>query len=40
MSYGTNFADLYRQLGVFAGRILKGKNPPTCRLCSPPNSGW
>jgi putative tryptophan/tyrosine transport system substrate-binding protein len=27
MSYGTNFADAYRQADVFAGRILKGAKP-------------
>jgi putative tryptophan/tyrosine transport system substrate-binding protein len=27
MSYGANFADLYRQIGVYAGRILKGDKP-------------
>jgi ABC-type uncharacterized transport system substrate-binding protein len=27
MSYGTNLLDMYRQLGVYTGRILKGANP-------------
>ena len=27
MSYGTNLADAYRQLGVYTGRVLKGASP-------------
>jgi putative ABC transport system substrate-binding protein len=27
ISYGTNLADAFRQIGVYAGRILKGAKP-------------
>ena len=27
MSYGTNVADVFRLLGVYSGRILKGEKP-------------
>jgi ABC-type uncharacterized transport system substrate-binding protein len=27
MSYGTDILDMYRQVGVYTGRVLKGANP-------------
>jgi len=27
MSYGINIGDVYREVGVYAGRILKGTKP-------------
>jgi putative ABC transport system substrate-binding protein len=27
MSYGTDLADMFRQVGVYTGRILKGAKP-------------
>ena len=27
MSYGTNVADLFRQVGIYTGSILKGAKP-------------
>jgi ABC-type uncharacterized transport system substrate-binding protein len=35
MSYGANFADFFRQLGIYAGRILKGAKPRKTRTVSP-----
>ena len=34
MSYRTNLLDWYRQVGIYASRILNGEKPATCRSCS------
>jgi putative tryptophan/tyrosine transport system substrate-binding protein len=40
LTYGSDIADAYRQVGVYAGRILKARSPQTYRSCSPPSLSW
>jgi putative ABC transport system substrate-binding protein len=35
VSYGTNVADGYRQVGVYTGRVLKGENPAEMPVMQP-----
>ena len=35
MSYGTDIADLYQQIGMYAGRVLKGDKPADLPIVLP-----
>jgi putative ABC transport system substrate-binding protein len=35
MSYAANFPDAYRQVGVYAGRVLKGDKPTNLPVVQP-----
>ena len=38
MSYGTDFTDMCRQVGIYAGGFSRVKSHPICQLCRRPSS--
>ena len=35
MSYSTNLVDVYRQVGLYVGRVLKGEKPTDLPIVQP-----